>query len=96
MIESFPNIKTLSSPGPNPTILFTRRAVLPCGCFVVAGKREDNYEAATGAVPCSERHQPMISRFQRALTRSLERPEDRPLVEVVDELLEEAAANAAA
>jgi hypothetical protein len=94
VVQRFPNIKTLSAPG-RPTILFTKRAILPCGCFVACGQRQDNGEAASGECPCSQAHLPLMVRFHRALVASLEQPQDRLLVEVCDELLEQTFASVA-
>lgn len=90
MIEEFPNIKTLTHPD-RPTILFTRRAILPCGCFIVAGSRMDNGEAAASVGACCEDHGPMVTGVYGSLLESLGDPQDRPMVDVANEMLEEAA-----
>lgn len=78
----------------HPTIVFTQRAVLGCGCFVVVGKRADNDEPAIAVCPCSEAHDPMMLTFHRAFEATLPTTSTRPAVEVVDELLQEAERNA--
>ena len=89
MIERFNTVKWIAH-DVHPTILFTQRARLGCGCFVVVGKRADNGEAATATCPCSEAHHPMMEGFHRAFEATLPTTSTRPAIEVVDELLHEA------
>lgn len=65
------------------------RAALSCGCAVWVGIRGDApEEPATGFVPCSEGHEDTGGRFNDAMRLSLKNAGERPLIEVVSELLE--------
>lgn len=81
----------LYNPGPPPFVA-RERSILPCGCFVAVGVRVDRdpCEASTMGSPCSPAHLSILRRFNLALTDSLVNPSARPLIEVVDELLDDA------
>lgn len=85
-----PDTKVIQSPG-YPTLLCRWRAFLDCGCCVWVGIRADNQEAATGALHCSEDHRGLIERFQESMNASLLAPTDRPLIDVVAQMLGAAA-----
>jgi len=81
---------------PNPAVVVTQRVAAECGCAVFLGRRFDNFEVATIAVPCSGEHQPLAVRFNDLMKWSLaDGGTDRPLAEVVEELLSEAATEVA-
>lgn len=90
MIDRFPP-KMLIQP-PNPVLMVSERARLECGCSIYVGLRVDNWEVATGAVACTDEHAPLVNRANVLLFDSLEHPTDRPLVDVCEEFLIEAAA----
>ena len=73
-------------PGP-PLLVARERSLLPCGCCAVVGIRMDTHEVAVGSCPCGPGHKRMLERFVFALGDSLVNPTDRPLIDVVDELL---------
>lgn len=75
-------------PGP-PPVVARERSVLPCGCTVTVGVRMDREppEVAAAASPCSSRHRLLMERFNLAFTDTLVNPTDRPLIDVVDEVL---------
>lgn len=60
---------------------------VPCGCRVCIGLRMDTREIATVATPCGEDHSQLMTEFQLRMKESLVEPEDRPLVDVVEEML---------
>lgn len=92
-VEDFtPNTKVLIATG-QPTLLIRWRASLPCGCVVLVGIRADDREAATSAMWCSDEHQPLIERFNEYMRASLYVVTDKPLIDVVAQML--GAANAA-
>lgn len=69
------------------------RAILDCGCTVLVGVRTDRDppEASTVAIECSDEHRPIAVRFNDLMRWSiLNGGEDRPLIDVVDEILQEA------
>lgn len=74
-----------------PTLLCRWCASLPCGCCVWVGIRFDNQEAATAVVPHSALHKPLAHRFNGLLAVSTLKPSDRDLIDVVAELLKQAA-----
>lgn len=91
VIEQFPARLVLSRP--NPALLVNARAALPCGCAIYVGIRVDNHEYATLGRACSEEHERVVNAANVALFDSLIlNPTDRPLLDVVDEFLAEAAA----
>lgn len=69
-------------------IIVGPKAYLECGCSVVVGLRTDTKEAATAATSCSPEHRDLMARFNLALGDSLVNPTERPLLDVVDEILE--------
>lgn len=74
-------------------VLARERAALDCGCLVWVGLRSDNFEPATVSVVCERAdHTALLLRFRRLFLASLVDPTDRPLVDVTDELLHQAAA----
>lgn len=73
-------------PGP-PIIVARKRAVASCGCYVLVGLRTDTKEVAVSGSPCAPRHDHRMERFSLALSDSLVNPTNRPLIEVVDEIL---------
>lgn len=76
-------------PGPgHPVIVGKHFAEAPCRCRVYVGIRSDNKEAATLADSCSMDHESLMERFNLALTDSLANPTSRPLIDVVDEMLD--------
>lgn len=75
-----------------PSLLVNQRARLECGCSVWIGLRIDKHESVTLAVPCRDGHRWLMGRFNDLFRWSLEDGgTDRPLIDVVDELLTEAA-----
>lgn len=93
MIELF-GVRRLvqSSRRDDPVVLAESRAALPCGCQALVGRRTDTMEPVTVLLPCSFRHEPLITDTRKALQESLrEAPSARPMVEVCDRLLAEAA-----
>lgn len=98
MIERFDRVKFAAHPG-RPTILWRDRAILPCGCMCVVGFRMDNSETASAAIPCSADHHQLMHHFNLLMKESMAVPPDergdRQLVDVADELLEEAARHVA-
>lgn len=89
--------QTIAEPG-TPLMLIDKSAYLRCGCTVHAGLRLDkedpatgDYEAATGAVPCSSEHHGLVDHFNLLLRESLVDPQpDVLLIDVVAELLGQA------
>lgn len=90
MIVNFPT--HLTAPEGLPLMLLNQAAVAPCGCSVYVGLRVDTKEAVSLAGCCAPGHEALIATFNEALIESLADPEDRPLVEVCDEILTLAAA----
>jgi hypothetical protein len=84
-----PETKVLTQFG-KPTLLARWRVALPCGCEVWIGIRADNQEAATGTIACGGAHWPLVDRFNQSLHASCLVPTDRPLVDVVAQLLGDA------
>lgn len=83
--------RILDEPG-LPAVLIAETALLPCGCHCHVCLRIDNREAATIAGECGPDHSDLIERFNALLLASLAAPRQGvPLVEVVAELLSEAA-----
>jgi hypothetical protein len=80
-------------PGP-PPITDRERVSLDCGCTVIVGLRTDTTppEPAVACLRCGPDHLELMERFHLALTDSLVNPSARPLIDIVDELLEGAAA----
>lgn len=60
---------------------------VPCGCRVCIGLRMDTREVATVATPCCKDHNQMMTEFQLRMQESLVEPEDRPLVDVIEDML---------
>lgn len=89
-VERFADGMALGAPG-QPVILTDRRAKLACGCGCYVGIRLDTFEAATAAVACGPAHQPLMEHFTLLLRESLVEPIARPMVDVADELLLQAA-----
>jgi hypothetical protein len=89
MIERLSEGRLILNP-PNPMLGVVERAYLECGCSVFVGKRLDNMETATMAASCSKEHDPLINHFQLLMRESLVDPQDKPLVEVCDDLLDQA------
>lgn len=91
MIERLPPPKawTIPESGGSPPMLSKERAYLECGCSAYVGKRMDRSppEDALVTKACSEEHLPMMQGFIERYVASLEEPQDRPAVEVADELL---------
>lgn len=90
----------IEAPGParlvmklgSPTVLVNQRAHIECGCSVWIGLRIDNHETVTVGRPCCPEHTWMLQRFNDLMLWSLtDGGTDRPLIDVVDELLVEAA-----
>lgn len=73
-----------------PTLLCRWKAEAACGCTLWVGIRLDNQEAATAAVPCRPGHRRLMERFNLLMGDSLVNPTDRPLIDVVAELLAQA------
>lgn len=74
----------------NPGLVSKDQAVRPCGCIAICGLRVDNREVALHASSCGDDHKPQMREFLDAMARSIEDdPQDRPLVDVADELLDE-------
>lgn len=61
---------------------------VPCGCRVCIGLRMDTREIATVATPCGEEHNQLMTEFQLRMKESLVEPQDRLLVDVIEEMLE--------
>lgn len=78
---------TFILPG-EPIVVGKTLSELPCGCRVYVGIRADNKEAATCAAACNPAHKQLMERFNLAFSDSLVNPTDRPLIDVVDEILE--------
>jgi hypothetical protein len=76
--------------GVRPTVAAAWRAMLGCGCAIYVGRRVDNDEVATGAVPCSSEHRRLVNHATLLMRESLTEPSDELLVEVADRLLSEA------
>lgn len=77
----------------NPWIIGKLRAEAPCGCTVWMGVRGDNKdkEVATSADPCRDEHKGLMEAFNTRMAASLRNPTDRPLIEVIDDMLGEIA-----
>lgn len=88
MIETFrPKILQGGSRS-DPVVLTETRAFLECGCSGYVGIRTDRGELVAVLRPCTGRHDRRIQVVQEALIEMLRSaPSERPLVEVVDELL---------
>jgi hypothetical protein len=71
-----------------PSVAGNEFVEVPCGCHVCIGLRLDTREVATVAMPCGEEHNQFINEFQLRLKESLVEPEQKPLVDVVEEMLE--------
>lgn len=74
----------------HPEIFGEVRSEAPCGCSVVVGRRQDNDEVAVGGLWCKIEHRPLVDRFGVLMAESLLNPTDRLLIDVVDELLQQA------
>lgn len=74
----------------NGRVLSQERAVLDCGCACYVGIRLRTQEPATVNRRCSDEHELMMTRLLLLLRESTVEPQDRPLIEVVDNLLEAA------
>lgn len=70
-----------------PMVRANERAAMPCGCAVYVGVRLDNGEAFLGATACAPEHEDTMGAFMAAYFDSLAEPQDRPAVEVADEIL---------
>lgn len=90
-----PDTKVISADG-YPTLLCRWKVEMPCKCAVWIGIRLDNQEPATAGIPCwglhHERmqrfnHHGHMQRFNEEMAATLEHPTDRPLVDVVEEVL---------
>lgn len=70
-------------------MLSKERAFLECGCSAYIGLRIDRFppEEALVTKACSDEHLPMMADFIERYVKSLEDPQDRPAVEVAEELL---------
>lgn len=85
-------------PGDLPPCLFNQRAFVECGCSVYLGVRTDTSppETVTLGVPCGPFHRARMERFNDLMRWSLaDGGTDRPLVDVVEDLLVESAREAA-
>lgn len=84
-----PDTKIVSVPSrPELCALLARWKVeLPCECQIWIGIRSDNAEPTTAGLYCVEAHDAIIKSYKAKLKASLESPTDRPLVDVVEELL---------
>lgn len=71
-------------------VLANQRAVLDCGCACYCGLRLGTTDPATLTVPCSDEHRRLAAHFNLLLKESLVAPTERLLVDVADELLEQA------
>lgn len=72
----------------DPVVLTDTRAVLECGCAGWVGFRTDKAELVAVLRPCTPKHDRRMQIVQSALIDSLgTAPSDRPLIEIVDELL---------
>lgn len=70
-----------------PAIVSVEHSILDCGCMAVVGARIDNQETSVAAIPCSDAHAPMMRRFYDRMAESLDHPQDRLLIDVVDDLM---------
>jgi hypothetical protein len=78
------------SPDPlQPIIVSIEQATLPCGCTIVPGKRLDNQEVAMASCPCTPAHNELMTLFNAAFALTLDNPTDRPLMDVVVEVLDQ-------
>lgn len=78
--------------GRRQTMMYIECAMLPCKCGVGVGVLiGTDGEPATGAWSCAPEHDQLIAHFNLLLKESLVEPQKRPLVDVVDELLGQAA-----
>lgn len=84
-------IPRLLTGGGHPPMLVNEGAQLPCKCVVAVGMRTDTKEVASAAIPCSPDHTQLMEHFNLRLRESLVERQDRPLVEVADELLRSSA-----
>lgn len=91
MIERLPKPKAWNIPASEgtPPLLSKERVVLDCGCAAYVGLRMDRSppEEAMVTKACSEDHLEKMSDFIKRYIKSLEEPQDRPAVEVAEELL---------
>lgn len=70
--------------------MVNQRAYLECGCSVWVGVRLDTQEPVTFATPCTSAHLPVMKRYNDLFRWSVaDGGTDRPLLEVIDELLAE-------
>jgi hypothetical protein len=91
LIERLPSPKgwTIPPSEGSPPLLSKERAYLECGCSAYVGIRTDRSppEDALVTRACSVEHHPMMTDFIHRYVESLESPQDRPAVEVADEIL---------
>jgi hypothetical protein len=90
VIEHYPRgEKGLALPG-GLILELQSRAYLGCGCQCFVGNRTDNRELTTAMFPCSPAHLPLGRHANLLLRESLVQRQARLLVDVVDELLQQA------
>lgn len=73
-----------------PMFLVQESAMLYCGCCCHVGLRLDKMMPATAAVPCSKEHVGLIQHFNLLLKESFTETQDKPLIEVLLPLLDQA------
>lgn len=90
MVEAF-TARVLTAPG-RPTLVVNQRAYLECGCQCLVGVRIDRRppELCTLAGHCSEEHRQLTAHFVLLFRESLVEPRPDRIVDVADELLEQA------
>lgn len=75
-----------------PPLMVDERVSLDCDCTVFIGMRCDRFpvEPTTLASPCASEHLHIVEHFSLLLRESLVAPQNRPLVDVVEDLLGQA------
>lgn len=71
-----------------PTVVGKEIVEAPCGCCVRIGLRTDTREVASVVKPCGPDHEQLMTEFLLRMKESLVEPENRPLVDVVEEMLD--------
>jgi hypothetical protein len=78
----------LPAEGDFPMVIGKDFVEVPCGCKCMNGLRADTNEAATVVIPCDpDEHLLMVEEFNARMRDSLLDPTDRPLIDVIEDMM---------